>query len=70
MACCCGGVGWCWGAGSADGVSILIFTILFLYFLGVGWGGVVSGGRFGHALAPMLGAIEEQKKALEGCFDY
>jgi len=26
--------------------------------------------KFGHALAPMLAAVEEQKKALEGCFDY
>ncbi len=26
--------------------------------------------KFGHSLAPMLAAVEEQKKALEGCFDY
>jgi hypothetical protein len=26
--------------------------------------------KFGHTLAPMLAALEDQKKALEGCFDY
>jgi hypothetical protein len=31
---------------------------------------VWASSKFGHSLAPMLTAIEEQKKALEGCFDY